>query len=178
MKGHALDSTDLLHNAAPITQANADMDNPRQHAAWALVAFPSPNKEMGDVPISPPVPVDLSERLWDFGFRHHPDLQTQWYIPGDHPEGGFLNVPKVVGREEYEQYRAEHADPDGEVDKWTDTARSLLGELDPKLLARIDAMTDEQKAAAAEVHRKNLPPAFQRLAELHEDAEKPDGGES
>lgn len=161
-----MDQSEFLRLATPVTQENADMSDPRQHAAWALRSFPSPNKQMGDVPVSPPVPEDLSERLHAFGFRHHPEEQTLFLLPGEHPEGGFLNVPKVVSRKEYEEYWAARADTDTAAATWTDTARSLLGDLNPKLLARIDAMTDEEKFAAAEVQREQMPAAFRRLEEI------------
>lgn len=159
---------DLATQLAPITQDNADMNDPRQHVAWALTSFPSPNPEMGSVPIPPPVPMDLSELLFDLGFRHNPELQRKWFIPGDHPEGGYLNVPKVVTREQHDEWLAQHADPDGEAEKWRATAEVLLGKLDPKMAQRIADMTPEQKAQAREVHRDNLPAAFARLADLAE----------
>jgi hypothetical protein len=165
---------DFLKIAAIPTQATADMDDPRQFAAWALGSFPAPNKQMGDVPLTPPVPADFSERLSQLGFRHHPELQTKWLIAGDHPEAGYLNVPKIVDRAEYEAHLAAHADPEAEAENWRATAEAVLGKLDPKLLHRITAMTDEQKAAAAQVQREHIPKAFERLAQLREEIENPD----
>lgn len=157
---------DIASMITPVTQDNADMSDPRQHLAWGLRSFPSPNPQMGDVPIVPPVPEDLSQRLHEFGYRHHPELQTKWSIPGDHPEAGYLNVPKIVDRDEYEKYIAQHADPEAEAETWRAAAESVLGKLDPKMLADIQSMTEEQKAAAREVQRQNLPAALARLAEL------------
>lgn len=162
-----MDARELTGMAAPVQQAAADMTDPRQHFAWALAFFPSPNQQMGDVPIHPTVRPGMSQMLWDLGYRHHADLQTKWLLPGDHPEAGYLNVPVLVDAEEYQQYMAAHADPDVENEQWRDTAAQLLGKLDPKLLARIENMTPEQKAAAASLMAKDqVPAAFERLANL------------
>lgn len=150
-------------------QETADMTNPREHAAWALACLPAPNKQMPDVGLAPPVPADLSQRLWDFGFRQIPELQTKWYIPGDHPEAAFLNTPKLATREEYEQHLAKQGDPERRMDQFRGVAEELLTKIAPREAARIAAMTDEEKAAELAARREHMPPAFQRLAELHQD---------
>lgn len=152
-----------------VRQETANMNDPRQHAAWALVCFPSPNKQMPDIPLAPPVPADLSELMWHFGYRQVPELQTKWYIPGDHPEAAFLNTPKLVDRAGYEKYMAEHGDPEQRLEDWRGAAEGLLAKIAPREAARIQAMTDEEKAAELVVRRKQMPPAFQRLAELRKD---------
>jgi hypothetical protein len=172
-----LDPSELLRAATPITQENADQNNPRQKYAWALRSFPGPNKTMGDVPLYPTVSADLSERLEQFGFVHDPSRQTLFVIEGDHPEAGHLNVPKLVGREEYEEYLASRADPEAAAEAWRATAEAALEKLDPKLLHRINSMTDEQKAAAREIKKEQLPPAFQRLAEVAQAAREETSGD-
>lgn len=157
---------DIAAITRAITQNTADMNDPAQHFAWALGALPSPNPEMGSVPFPPVARPLLSQLLWDLGFRHDETKQVKWLIPGDHPEGGYLNVPKIVDRCEFDEWLAAHSDPDGEAEKWRATAEMLLGRLDPKLAQRIADMTPEQKAQAVEVQRQNLPPALKRLAEL------------
>lgn len=159
---------DIPGLSAPITQENADMDDPRQHAAWAVAFFPSPNPEMGQVPVHPTVRPSFSQLLCDLGFRHDPALQRKWLIPGDHPEAGWLNTPRVVDRVEYDEWLAANADPDAATEKWRATAEALLGELDPKLAHRIDTMTQEERAAAAAEQRQTLPAALARLADLAE----------
>jgi hypothetical protein len=165
-EGERMDASDLLGLGAALQQAAADMTDPRQHFAWALNSFPSPNTQMGDVPIHPTVRPGMSQMLWDLGFRHHEELQTKWFVPGDHPEAGYLDPPRLVDAEEYRQYMAVHADPEAADEKWRDTAEALLTKLDPKLAQRIKDMTPEERAAAADVQRQNLPAAFERLAEL------------
>lgn len=161
-----MDARELTGLATLLQQAAADMTDPRQHFAWALPFFPSPNQQMGDVPVHPTVRPGTSQMLWDLGFRHQPELQTKWFLPGDHPEAGYLNVPHLVDAEEYEQYMAVHADPEADNEKWRATAEALLGKLDPKLVERINRMTPEERAAAAEIQREQVPAAFDRLAEL------------
>lgn len=161
-----MDIRELTGLSAPLQQTAADMSDPRQHFAWALQFFPSPNPQMGNVPIHPTARPGMSEMLHAFGFRHDPELQTKWLIPGDHPEAGYLNVPKLVDRAEYEEYMAAHADPEADAEKWRDTAEKLLGKLDPKMVDRIRNMSPEERAAAAAVQREQLPAAFDRLAEL------------
>ncbi|AHH20862.1 hypothetical protein NONO_c60860 [Nocardia nova SH22a] len=166
-----MDSNGLLR-AAPITQENADQTDPRQKHAWALRAMPAPNKQMGDVPLYPSVSGDFSERLEAFGYVHDPTRQTLFVIEGDHPEAGYLNVPKLVDRKEYDEYLAARADTDAAADTWRATAEAALEKLDPKLLNRINAMTDEQKAAERERQKQQLPAAFQRLEEIAGNAQK------
>lgn len=161
-----------LTGSASLQQEQADMSDPRQHFAWALQFFPSPNPQMGEVPIQPAVRPGLSEMLWDLGYRHNPELQTKWFVPGDHPEAGWMNVPSLVNAEERRQYEAVHDDPEAENDKWRETAEAMLGKLDPKLVERIKSMTPEERAAAVEVQRKQIPAAFERLAELKKQLDK------
>lgn len=159
---------DLNALLTPVTQENADMSDPAQHLAWALQFFPAPNQETGEIPIHPVVRGKFSKLLRSFGFRHHPEDQTSWLIPGDHPEAGYMNVPKVVDKLEYDRWHAEHADPEAEAEKWVAKAEELLGTLDPKMLSRIRAMTPEQKTDAREVQRDQLPAALSRLIDLAE----------
>lgn len=168
-----MNQDDLNALTSPLTQNSADMEDPRQHFAWAFPSFPAPNPQMGDVPVHPMVRPELSQRWWDMGFRHHPELQKKWFIPGDHPEAGYLNVPKLVSETEYVEYLAAHADPDVEAEKWHTTAEAILGKLDPKLATRIKSMTPEEKAAAREVQKQQIPAAFERLAQLRAVAEPP-----
>ncbi|MFC9432677.1 hypothetical protein [Nocardia sp. NPDC057030] len=172
-----MDESDITGLTSPPTQDSADMSNPREHFAWALCSFPAPNTDMGDVPIHPVIRPKFSQRLWDLGFRWHADLQAKWLIPGQHPEAGYLNVPDVVDREQYEAYRAAHSDPDVEADRWRASAERMLAALDPQLAQRISAMTPEEKAAALEAQRDAMPAAFDRLEKLRAavEAEKPDG---
>ncbi|KQB83897.1 phage gene 29 protein family protein [Corynebacterium oculi] len=57
-----------------ISQAKANMTDPREHAVWAL--SPVPIDEQGTPLVLPLMALQfISEHLWCCGFRHHPDLQ-------------------------------------------------------------------------------------------------------
>lgn len=161
-----MDQSDIPPAVAAPDQSSADMGDPRQHFAWALASFPGPNREMGEVPLHPMVRPALSQRLWDCGFRWHEELQTKWFVPGPHPEAGYLNTPALVDRPAYDEYLAAHADPDADTQKWQAAAETMLAQLDPALAARISSMTPEEKAAALAEKRRGLPAAFDRLAQL------------
>ncbi|WP_018119423.1 phage gene 29 protein family protein [Corynebacterium mastitidis] len=57
-----------------ISQAKANMEDPREHAVWAL--SPVPIDENGTPLVLPLMALQfISEHLWRCGFRHHPELQ-------------------------------------------------------------------------------------------------------
>lgn len=65
----------------PKRQSESDMDDPKEFAAWAFAAgVPDPRyKSLTFQAIIPaPCCTTLSQLLWDFGFRHHAELQTKW----------------------------------------------------------------------------------------------------
>lgn len=65
----------------PKRQNNSDMENPQEFAAWAFSAgIPDPryNNVTFQTLIPAPCFAAISQMLWDFGFRHHPELQTKW----------------------------------------------------------------------------------------------------
>lgn len=61
-----------------LDQAKADMTDPQQHVAWALT--PVPIDATGRPLVLPLTAIPyISEHLYRFGFRHHPELQTHKY---------------------------------------------------------------------------------------------------
>lgn len=60
-------------------QHECDPDNPTEAFVWALVGLPGPRN--GPLLVPPQVLGQWSERLWDLGFRHDPELQTLEYQP-------------------------------------------------------------------------------------------------
>lgn len=65
----------------PKRQKDSDMDDPKEFAAWAFAAgIPDPRyKNLTFNQLIPaPCFAAISEMLWNFGFRHHPELQTAW----------------------------------------------------------------------------------------------------
>ena len=68
----------------------ADFDDPEQHAAWALAGLP----HMRGAPLAVPLFMlrAISKRLWDCGFRYHPELRTIKYRPPHTGQGvGMLS---------------------------------------------------------------------------------------
>ena len=65
----------------PKTQAQSSMDDPKEFAAWAFAAgIPDPRYQNLTFQTLIPAPCfpAISQMLWDFGFRHHPELQKKW----------------------------------------------------------------------------------------------------
>ena len=65
----------------PKRQVESNMDDPREFAAWAFAAgIPDPRAGAASFQTLIPAPCfpALSQMLWDFGFRHHAELQTKW----------------------------------------------------------------------------------------------------
>ena len=57
----------------------ADFEDPESHALWALAGLP----HLNGAPLGMPIFMlkAISKRLWDAGFRHHPELRTIKYRP-------------------------------------------------------------------------------------------------
>lgn len=65
-----------------LDQSKADMDDPQQHVAWALT--PVPISADGRPLVLPLTAIPyISEHLYKFGFRHHPELQTHKYAQAE-----------------------------------------------------------------------------------------------
>lgn len=79
-----------------ISQAKADMQDPREHAVWAL--SPVPIDEGGTPLVLPLMSLQfISEHLWRCGFRHHPELQEIVASTDEHTAfmaGGVRWMPK------------------------------------------------------------------------------------
>jgi len=174
--------TDSMLNLTPVTFESANMDNPREFAAWAVTYCPDPRGgAKGQMVPLPGVPPELSEQLWNLGFRHHADLMTHYPITGDQPGMGWLNPVKFVPKADYETYWAERATstkPNGATAGNAESAlRQMLSTLDPALAKRIDEMTDEEKAAALPDAEKIAIPAMDRLAALKAAMEQAKGAQ-
>lgn len=74
-------------------QDQCDMENPEEMAAWCFAAgIPDPRgQQYGYQPLIPaPCFPSVSQMLWDFGFRHHADLQTKWVPEFGGPDRNFV----------------------------------------------------------------------------------------
>ncbi|QMU22082.1 DUF2744 domain-containing protein [Gordonia rubripertincta] len=109
---------------------NCDPDDPDQFALPAFVGLPG----MRGAPLGPPVSWlrMLSRRLWNLGFRYHPELRTLKYRK---PHTGDPNFLKSAG--EWVPIDA----PDDPQDELSPEARELLDVLARQKAAR-------QKSAA------------------------------
>jgi len=75
-------------------QAECDPLSPQEHALWALVGLPGPGSQAPMV-LPPAVLRQWSQRLWECGFRHDPELQEIKYVP---PGEGANWVAGAAGR--------------------------------------------------------------------------------
>lgn len=100
----------------PKKQVDSNMDDPKEFAAWAFAAgIPDPRYKSVTFNSIVPAPCfpAISEMLWDFGFRHHPELQTKWvngYSGGDRnivPVGLTDTDPDAVDSSNVVEYAAE-----------------------------------------------------------------------
>lgn len=73
------------------TVDNCDPNNPYEFAIWALVGLPNQN----GAPLPLPVKIlrFISRRLWDAGFRYHPELRTIKYRKPRVGEPNWLTNP-------------------------------------------------------------------------------------
>lgn len=88
---------------------NVDLDDPEQHALPALVGLP----HMKGAPLGMPRPLLgwISKRLWDCGYRYHPELRTIKYRP---PHTG-MGVAMLSSAGEWVPIDAPDPEPDGDA---------------------------------------------------------------
>lgn len=123
-------------------QQDCDPENPKRHAAWCWAAGipdPAPARPL-PIPLIPPQLAEgISEMLWHFGFRHHPELQTKW-IEGS---AGLGMLAKIVDNAPKSDFSA--------------LAREFLSEKKPEILAEIDAAeTQEDRERLIRKYEKSL----------------------
>ena len=131
-------------------QRDADPNDPQQFAAWVWAAgIPDPSPMRPDpIPVIMPALADaISQQLWDFGFRHHPELQTKW-IEGGAGLGGCAPI----------------VDHPPKVSSFNELVKQFLAERDPKLLEAILAAPETDKDRVVEM----LKTKFAALAEMLE----------
>lgn len=66
-------------SAIPLQQ-ECNPNDPEEHALWALMGLPG-LEEQAPMIMPPAVLRKWSKRLYDIGFRHHPEHQTIKYVP-------------------------------------------------------------------------------------------------
>jgi hypothetical protein len=143
----------------------------REMLLAALSSLPSLSDQAPDLPTHPKTRELMADKFLAYGFRWHPEEQTQFPIPGDHIEGGYLNLPKEVDRAAYEKYYAERG-PKTEAEQLQETAGALLGLLEPKLVHQIQSMPPEQQDAYRETQREKIIATLAQAAELQKQMQK------
>lgn len=142
----------------PAFAHEADFDNPRQFAAWAIGQWPKVEKSQP----YPPAPRAMlpyhSEFLWKLGFRFHPEKAELVKVMG---KDGW---PIFVSPEEADKLKAEEMTPD----QVQAEAYHLLDQIQPGLAAELDSLTPEQKAAKAKELEANLASSLEVLKQLQE----------
>lgn len=111
-------------------QNEVNPDNPREHAAWALVGLPGANTL---APLVLPVEImeKWSEHLYKCGFRHHPELQEIVYVPP-------VNSPSWVS---------------GAGGRWVRKGEELTEE---ELTPRVSELSDQEKRLLFNELKKEL----------------------
>jgi len=123
-------------------QRDCDPGNPKQHAAWCWAAGipdPSPSRPVPIPLIGPMLVEGVSQLLWDFGFRHHPELQTVW-IEGT---AGLGMVARLSDAKPVEE-------------DFTTSAMAFLADTNPELLDTLKKADPESRAEIRGALEKNL----------------------
>lgn len=122
-------------------QKDCDPQDPKKHASWCWAAGipdPSPARPMPIPLIAPQLVEGISQMLWDFGFRHHSDLQVKW-IDGAAGLGTIANISESKPR-----------------DQMSEQAEEFLSANNPELLEMIRNASAEDKQTLLEKLEKNF----------------------
>lgn len=124
-------------------QADCSPSEPKEHAAWCWAAGipdPSPVRPAPIPLIAPQLAPAISEMLWDFGFRHHPDLQTKWIkgVAGLGMVAAFSDKPPAV------------------EDDFSQAAKDFLEANNPEILDAVKNGSDEDREKVLRKLEKNF----------------------
>lgn len=140
----------------PKAQRNSNMDDPKEFAAWAFAAgVPNPRgKHLGFQTLIPaPCFPLISEMLWNFGFRHHPELQTEW-------------VPEYAGAD---RNFVALGVTDVEPADVMETAMQMVVDQFPDVAARIASMTPENRDEVMAAQARDLMASLEKLKAVRGD---------
>lgn len=135
-------------------QKNCDPNNKKQMASWCWAAGVPDPRDIADLRIPlilPQLCESISEMLWDFGFRHHPDLQKAW-IEG---AGGVGVVADIVKEEP--------------ADFLEEVGPEFLAEHNPELLEMIKNASPEEKDKLHKDLEKNFRDLQQLMKMIRDD---------
>lgn len=133
------------------------MDDPEEFAAWAFAAgIPDPRGEQ--FPNQPLIPAPcfgrVSKMLWDLGFRHHADLQTQWVAENAGPARNLMALGLTS------------TDPE----KLMEQATEMLVDQFPDVAARLASITPENRDQVVSEQAEALRDSLARLKTAMGDA--------
>ena len=148
-----------------LSQKDADMNDPEQFCAWAFAAgVPDPRGDKYQP--QPLVPAKctpgLSRMLWNLGFRHHPELQTEWVNPASGPTRNFeawgttkINPEDILG--DVAAFAADQfPDVAERVSKVTpETHKQALAEQAEQLLSSVARLQEAQERLNAHLVEKS-----------------------
>lgn len=135
-----------MTNGLPL-QSNCDPNDPDEFAAWAFTGMLGPGNAPAIFP--PAITAKMSRRLWDLGYRHHPELQTVEYVVTGHPQD-FISanvgkdVPITDGKKDANTEAARPAAPDTS-NLTAAEKRALYEELREQMFPTPDAPTDRAR---------------------------------
>ena len=144
-------------------QADCDMNDPEQHFLWSYVNLPMDPTRGVPLLTHPDVLRVWSRRQWDAGFRHHPELQTIAYVPLPVPSGAYAAPGPWEPIADAKRIIAEReASAAADATRIAEQVTALM----PDLAARIDAMSETDKAAAREDMKAALQEQMRQMQDL------------
>lgn len=136
----------------PKRQCDSDMSNPKEFAAWAFAAgIPDPRYNNTTYQSVLPAAVfpAISQMLWDFGFRHHPEFQTKW-------------VPEYAGADRnFVALGVTDMEPDDLIEK----AAEMVVDQFPEVADRLRRMNSENQEEVIREQAQELLASVRRLRE-------------
>lgn len=135
--------------------SEADMDDPREHCAWAISFWPGVGKSQ-PYPAAPrPLLPHHSELLYDLGFRYHPELATRKKVVDEKGTIQFIPV--------------DEPDPVAPVVEESSTeALALLGQIDQELAARVATMDESERELLMAEYKGSFGEALTALQKLRD----------
>ncbi|BAH52299.1 hypothetical protein ROP_40520 [Rhodococcus opacus B4] len=145
-----------------LLQHECDMNNPEEHFLWSYVALELTHGHSVPLLTKPEILRKWSARQYKAGYRHNPDLQEIEYVPPamGHspfgPTGTWVDTAKAVElKAKNEAIQAEQLA----------AMRKQVAEMMPDVVGRLEGLSDEERAAAAEDLKKQLQDQMKKLAD-------------
>lgn len=138
---------------------DADLDDPYQHAAWALTQWPAYG-DMAEMPMPVPLTPHMSSTLCALGFRYHPELAVLHKVHDANTGRG-----RFVDQAEWEEMQASGGG-DAKVGQANQEAMDLLAKLKPDFAERLESMSADERDQEMVRMEKDAVKALNDLAAL------------